>query len=201
MVQVFCLAVAVKDGNNVRILAMEQDLSTFSFFQRGSIAEFVNFFTKTVVERTAPGQRAKVEENNFLGHVYVRSDGLSGIMVTDSTYPTRTAFSLLNRLVDEFASKFPDKNAWAGMNPTTTAGRYLELKDHLVKAKDPESSDPFIRVQKELDETKIVLHKTMESLLQRGEKLDDLVQKSEDLSMASKQFYKTAKKTNSCCGY
>lgn len=56
-----------------------------------------------------------------------------------------------------------------------------------------------MRVQKELDETKIVLHKTMESLLARGEKLDDLVAKSDELSSASKTFYKTAKKTNSCC--
>ena len=39
----------------------------------------------------------------------------------------------------------------------------------------------------------------MQSLLDRGEKLDDLISKSEDLSMQSKSFYKTAKKTNSCC--
>ena len=31
-------------------------------------------------------------------------------------------------------------------------------------------------------------------------KLDDLVDKSEALSMQSKAFYKTARKTNSCCG-
>ena len=31
----------------------------------------------------------------------------------------------------------------------------------------------------------------MEAILQRGEKLDDLVEKSEGLSMQSKAFYKT----------
>jgi len=39
----------------------------------------------------------------------------------------------------------------------------------------------------------------MDSLLQRGEKLDDLVTKSDMLSAQSKMFYKTSKKTNSCC--
>lgn len=39
----------------------------------------------------------------------------------------------------------------------------------------------------------------MESLLERGEKLDDLVQKSEHLGNQSKAFYKTARKQNSCC--
>ncbi|TPX64770.1 hypothetical protein SpCBS45565_g05641 [Spizellomyces sp. 'palustris'] len=200
MVKVYALAVAEK-GSPVKILASEQDLASFSFFQRGSITEFINFFTKTVVERTPNGQRAKIEQDNFLGHIYVRGDGLAGILVAENTYPTRTAFSLLNRLVDEFSAKFPDRDKWATMNPTTTAAKYPELRQHLVKAQDPESADPFMKVQKELDETKIVLHKTMESLLARGEKLDDLVVQSDALSSASKAFYKTAKKTNSCCGY
>lgn len=41
--------------------------------------------------------------------------------------------------------------------------------------------------------------KTIDNVLERGEKLDDLVSKSQDLSSQSKVFYKQAKKTNSCC--
>lgn len=37
----------------------------------------------------------------------------------------------------------------------------------------------------------LLQHNTMESLLERGEKLDDLVQKSEHLGNQSKAFYKT----------
>lgn len=66
-----------------------------------------------------------------------------------------------------------------------------------------------MKIQKELDEvgttagrlprkvstdkllqTKITLHKTIESVLQRGEKIDDLVQKSDGLSAQSKMFYR-----------
>lgn len=39
----------------------------------------------------------------------------------------------------------------------------------------------------------------MDSLLQRGEKLDDLVARSDELGAQSKMFFKSAKKTNSCC--
>lgn len=42
-------------------------------------------------------------------------------------------------------------------------------------------------------------HKTIDSVLQRGEDLDKLVEKSGTLSEQSKMFYKTAKKQNSCC--
>jgi hypothetical protein len=47
--------------------------------------------------------------------------------------------------------------------------------------------------------SQIVLHQTIDSVLKRGEKLDSLVDKSADLSMASQMFYKQARKTNSCC--
>ena len=54
-------------------------------------------------------------------------------------------------------------------------------------------------VQKELEDTTAILHKTIDGVLERGVKLDQLVDKSNDLSMQSKMFYKQAKKTNSCC--
>ncbi|XP_019170653.1 PREDICTED: VAMP-like protein YKT61 isoform X3 [Ipomoea nil] len=64
---------------------------------------------------------------------------------------------------------------------------------------DPAEADKLLKIQRELDETKIILHKTIDSVLERGEKLDSLVEKSSDLSAASQMFYKQAKKTNQCC--
>jgi synaptobrevin family protein YKT6 len=66
---------------------------------------------------------------------------------------------------------------------------------------DPVQADTLSKIQQDLDETKIILHKTIESVLDRGEKLDQLVDKSNDLSLASQMFYKQARKTNSCCNF
>ena len=74
------------------------------------------------------------------------------------------------------------------------------LDVYLKKYQDPSSVDAMAKMQAEVDETKIILHNTIEAVLQRGEKLDDLVAKSEALSMQSKYFYTAARKTNSCCG-
>mmetsp|Transcript_13019 Transcript_13019/g.41129 ORF Transcript_13019/g.41129 Transcript_13019/m.41129 type:complete len:82 (+) Transcript_13019:478-723(+) len=73
------------------------------------------------------------------------------------------------------------------------------LEPALVKYQDPAQADKLAKIQKELDETKVILHKTIDSVLERGEKLDSLVDKSSDLSLASQMFYKQAKKQNQCC--
>jgi len=64
-----------------------------------------------------------------------------------------------------------------------------QLGGYIQKYQDPKQADSILKIQQELDETKIVLHKTIESVLERGEKLDSLVERSRDLSVTSKQFY------------
>ncbi|KAH6593841.1 hypothetical protein BASA50_007067 [Batrachochytrium salamandrivorans] len=189
-----------QSGSPPKLLVLEQDLSSFSFYQRGSVKEAINFFVQTIAERTTPGARQTVQQDNYTGHVYARQDGLISVIVTDAEYPPRVAFSILARLLDEFGQKFPQSKR-TELSPEKTSQLYPELRDHLVKAQDPHSADPFMKVQRELDETKIVMHKTLDSLLQRGEKLDDLVARSEQLSDQSRMFYKTAKSTNACCTY
>lgn len=186
-------------------IAAAQDLSSFSFYQRGTVGEFLNFLSRTVAERTQPGQRQSVQENNYTAHAYHRStDQLAGIIITDQEYPVRVAFSLLNKLLDEFTTKvskqeWEDKARQGRQTGKQVLVDYPDLATYLQKYQDPKQADAIMRVQQELDETKIILHKTIESVLQRGEQLDSLVDKSAALSASSKSFYKTAKKQNSCC--
>lgn len=96
------------------------------------------------------------------------------------------AHQLLSKVVDEFLTKNP-RSAWATGTPSLSMP---ELREYLAKYQDPAQADSILKIQKELDETKIVLHKTIESVLQRGEKIDDLVAKSDGLSNQSKMFYR-----------
>ncbi|KAF5348701.1 hypothetical protein D9758_006759 [Tetrapyrgos nigripes] len=177
-------------------LASASDLSSFSFYQKGSVGEFMTFFSKTVAERTQPGQRQSVQENNYTAHAYNRGgpEQLAGVIICDDEYPVRPAFSLLTKLLDDFASKVPQSSF---SNPSAIL--FPEINTFITKYQDPSQADTIMRVQQELDETKIILHKTIEGVLQRGEKLDNLVDRSQQLSAQSKMFYKTAKKQNSCC--
>jgi synaptobrevin homolog YKT6 len=134
-------------------------------------------------------------ETEHTFHAYGRTEGVAGIIISDHDYPALVAHQLLSKVVDEFLAKYP-RSSWASSNPTLS---FPELKEYIVKYQDPQQADSIMKIQKELDETKIVLHKTIESVLQRGEKIDDLVAKSDGLSAQSKMFYTQAKKQNSCC--
>jgi synaptobrevin homolog YKT6 len=42
-----------------------------------------------------------------VGHVYARSDGLVGVLISDKDYPLRVAYSLLTKILDEFSQRYP----------------------------------------------------------------------------------------------
>jgi hypothetical protein len=44
----------------------------------------------------------------------------------------------------------------------------------VLGVQDPAQADKLAKIQRDLDETKIILHKTIESVLDRGEKLDNV---------------------------
>ncbi|PHH53029.1 Synaptobrevin -like protein [Ceratocystis fimbriata CBS 114723] len=155
----------------------------------------MTLFAQKVAERTKPGQRQDIEEQDSTFHVYSRSEGIAGVIISDHDYPALAAHQILSKVVDEFLSDHP-KTTWATGSPALSMP---QLKEYLAKYQNPEEADSIMKIQKELDETKIVLHKTIESVLQRGEKIDDLVAKSDGLSAQSKMFYGQAKKQNSCC--
>ena len=95
------------DGGQARILKSATELTSFGFFQRGSVEEFMKFTAKIITERTPVGTRSSVKEQEYIAHVYVRSDNLSAVLISDQEYNKRIAHSLLNKVQDEFAKAVP----------------------------------------------------------------------------------------------
>jgi synaptobrevin homolog YKT6 len=74
-------------------------------------------------------------------------------------------------------------------------GLDLEIKRY----QEPTQVDNITKIQKDLDETREVMVQNIEKVIARGEKLDDLLDKTNDLSESSKVFVKRSKAMNSCC--
>jgi synaptobrevin homolog YKT6 len=179
------------------ILGLAADLSTFGYFQRGPVKEMLTFVSRTVAKRTQIGQRQTVQHEDYFCHVFNR-DGLVGIAFVDKDYPVRAGFCVVNKILDDFHQQAGD--SWRGIKEDALIAMPV-LEPALISYQDPAAADKLAKIQKDLDETKIILHQTIESVLERGEKLDHLVDKSADLSMASQLFYKQARKANSCCSF
>ncbi|XP_022106712.1 synaptobrevin homolog YKT6-like [Acanthaster planci] len=194
--KLFAITVLYKGQSNAVSLSSAYDLNSFGYFQKRSAQEFMKFTSRIVVERTQIGLRSTVKERDYDCHTYVRNDSLSGVVIADQEYPSRVAFTVLNKVLDEFSTEVSNSRWPTAAEDSIT---FKNLEKYLEDYQNPAKADPMMRLQSDLDETKIIMHSTIDAMLQRGEKLDDLVAKSNDLSAQSKTFYKTAKKTNSCC--
>lgn len=118
-------------------------------------------FCKTVAERTNPGQRLDIEEKSYTFHAYGRTEGVAGIIISDGDYPALVAHQLLSKVVDEFLAKYP-RTTFADPSTRENSCPLDQLKEYIVKFQDPSQADSIMKIQQELDETKIVLHKTIE---------------------------------------
>ena len=177
-------------------LGKAEDVEEFGYFQRASVREMLTFISKTIVARTQPGQRQSVEQDQYLVHV-INRNGLAAIAVMDKEYPSRSAFCVLQKICDDYCDKFGEEN-WKTITEDDAKGNE-GMEEAIKNYQDPMAADKILKIQRELDDTKVVLHKTIDSVLARGEKLDNLVDKSTDLSLASQMFYKQARKQNQCC--
>eukprot|EP00026_Physarum_polycephalum_P018670 Phypoly_transcript_20336.p1 GENE.Phypoly_transcript_20336~~Phypoly_transcript_20336.p1 ORF type:complete len:216 (+),score=13.76 Phypoly_transcript_20336:35-649(+) len=181
-----------------KLVASGFEVSSFGMFERGSVKEWAVFFGRTLVQNAQPGSRSTIQHEDYGCHVQVRHDGLSGVFITDKEYVPRSAFVLLGQLLDEFCSRY--KGEWEALaDPKTPQVDFPKIKEMLVKCQSSGEADRVATVMNLIDETTIIMHKNIETALANGQKLESLVDKSEDLSRHSKVFYKQAKKANRCC--
>lgn len=86
--------------------------------------------------------------------VYVRADGLAGVVITDHEYPQRVSHTLTTKILDEFSQKYP-ASAWSSLSEREVS--FPQLNAYLAKYQNPREADAMTKIQDELDETKIIL--------------------------------------------
>lgn len=108
---------------------------------------------------------------------------------------------LLNNLILDFREYFAsDPSVYEdAVNDLNGKLPYPNIDEFLKKWQDPHEADQLMKVQKEIFEVKEVMHQNLNDLLQRGETLETLMERSKDLNAVSVDFYKKAKKQNSKC--
>lgn len=172
------------------------DVSSFGYFQRSSAQEFIIFISRTIAKRAAPSSKLHITQEPHVMFSHASADGLVAVAVCDNEYNPRVAFTMLAQVMADFQSTFRGKY---GDGLKDNAIQWPELQKTLTRFQTPEEADKILKIKKDIEETKIVMYDAIDKILERGEKIDALVQKSDDLGAASKTFYTQAKKTNSGC--
>ncbi|GAM26311.1 hypothetical protein SAMD00019534_094860 [Acytostelium subglobosum LB1] len=190
----------VRPGSKPVLLSIVYELSSFGFFQRGSVKEITLFVARETVGRINVGERISLihEQSQKVCHATADAKGLACAALTDSEYPERVAHVLVRQAMEHFYQTHGDR--WQ------TATNDIEmptppLDQMIIKYQNPHEADPMMNLQKNLDETINIVKKTVEQLGQRGEKLEDIASKSDDLSFQSKAFMQNAERMNKCCSY
>jgi len=77
----------------------------------------MDFFSKTVVERSSTGTRQSISEQGYFSenlssfseyvfHVHVRQDNTAGVVICDAEYPSRVCFSLISKVLSFLSSSY-----------------------------------------------------------------------------------------------
>lgn len=190
-----------QDNKNAYVLAQAEDTSNLPFIARvsGKGSEFLKFISRTSAERIIPGNPYGFKEDNFMCWVYPKSEGMIGVAITDDLYPKRIALDFINKCITKYLNKETSWD-WSLTNEDRVNDEKCpDLYALLIKYKNPLKADSLENCKNEIDKTKICLHKSIDTLLYRGEKIEILADKSADLSKSSKDFARKAKKLNSWC--
>ena len=185
-----------REGQVPIYVAGAYDVSTFGFFQRGGARELCKFVSREVTQRAKPGDRMSVEHKQHLCHIIVRRDNLACAVVSTHDYPQRVAFSFIQKALEGFNNIHGAQ--WEGaVNDIDLPVPQLEAL--IRRYQNPDEADPMLKIQRDLEDTKEIIVRTMDDLLERGEKLENVMDRSSDLSLQSKTFLKNTNDLNSCC--
>ena len=168
----------VYDQKN-QLIYTKHDLTDIPFYYR--------FMVKNTIENLAMESLSCIEKNNMYmineliddkqiviyGYCYETNI----IIITDPEYP----IYLVRQLITSFKSN------------------NVKLDDLWLKYSDGKNADKIQQIKTELDETKVIILKSIDDLLERGEKITTLVEKTEALSQDSMTFAKKSKHLNRCC--
>ena len=191
----------LKNKKNPILIANAQELSPLPFLIRysSSTTEMFLFLSRTFILNTEIGKRHGCKEDKYIGWAYIDGENMGGVIITDIEYDRRIAFYVLAKAMESYKSK-PINWCWTTIDKDIDISKLdMDIYKLIVEYQDPSNKDNILKINKELNETRVTLHKSIDSLLERGEKIDNLVQKSNDLSHNAKKFYKKSKKMNSWC--
>ena len=184
----------VNDLSQGHIAALRPDLE-YSIFSKTLLSSVIHhhsihlfrFISSTICEKlkdadVASDRITSVDDGEFSLHCGRFGDH-HYVVVTDKEYPDSVAQRMLMKLARDHMKTGS-----------------IDLAEYFKNYQDP-NVDNLYKMKQDIEETKVILHSTIEKLFERGCRLEDLVAKTETLSIETKTFFKRARKMNRWCPF
>ncbi|KAL4484826.1 hypothetical protein ABPG74_020003 [Tetrahymena malaccensis] len=184
--------------NQVYIPVREYEDSSISVFSRGTVRDSFKFIVRESFVGIQKGTRHEVKHEDYFVYILASlNHNVIAYAFTEGAYPARRViYQGLQKALDGFFQKLGNGyQAIKSDEKIQIPAVQQVLKDY----SDPAKVDQLIKVQNKVDEIQVILHENINKLLEAQGDLDVLVEKSKDLSAASKTLYKNSKKMNKKC--
>jgi len=130
---------------------------------------------------------------NYLYH-YINSNNITTLAITDDDFDRTQAFQFLESVKDKFSRQFGDR-AQKAIPYSMNTEFSLVICSEMKRQNTPEQRDPdrISSLREEVDQVKDIMVANIDSIVERGEKLDLLVDKSDALSNNAVSFKTTSR--------
>lgn len=146
-------------------------LNHLYFWQRSDAKQIIMFLCNELILKTKPTEKTMIPKDDF--YIYLYQD----VVVIAREETVRNDYEIFHEII------------FRARNVSST-------EEDLLKLLTFESS--LFRTRLIIDETKEIVIRNLDELIERGEKLDQLVEQSADLSASAKEFLKGSQDLRSC---
>ncbi|EAY19661.1 SNARE protein, putative [Trichomonas vaginalis G3] len=177
------------DGK-MKLVDSANDFNDIGFLYRKNAIEICDFAAQQMADGSNMNTYITAEENKFLISMYRMRPNVAILIAVDKEYPSRAAFNILREIGTEYETnhlQFPN-------------GKSAVMKKAIVEYQNPANADKIKKIQENLDDIQKIMVTNLEEAIGRGQKINELAEKSEHLSESSKMFLRDSKKLNRCCG-
>lgn len=177
------------------------DLSSFSIFVRKQISAFIDYSCKNICPAVETTKLTIITENieNQKGYFFCKLNLNDKKEIDEDGEIVLNTNSVL--LIAIILTKTEDEISRSAVLQLLNEMKYpkIDLSQLLVKYKNINDHDTLSKASKELNMTESVLQETLEKVLDRGKKIEEINQQASIMEKKTAELFKKAKKQNTCC--
>ncbi|GMH10363.1 hypothetical protein Nepgr_012204 [Nepenthes gracilis] len=176
---------------------MGQQNLIYSFVARGTVilAEYTEFTGNFTSIASQCLQKLPATNNKFTyncdGHTFnfLVSDGFTYCVVAVESVGRQLPMAFLERVKDDFNKRYSGGKAATALANSLNKDFGPKLKEHMQYCVDhPEEMSKLGKLQAQISEVKGVMMENIEKVLDRGEKIELLVDKTDNLRNQAQEF-------------